>query len=181
MNPDSILPDFILITYPDGSVFNQPVIYEHTLPKCSGCGFTGHTLAQCHMKTKPRKQKDVLEPLVAGEESQQIDIPPVVVGIAEPVKETIHQVPHAGESVNRHSKASLSGQQQSNEGSKKNQGNNLGGEIKKNVSLQKQQHNPKGGGDTSAGRKGTEMHLMLLAMDLVLLRKKGNLTIPPNG
>lgn len=47
-----IPPDYIPITLPDGEVYKQVVVYEHMLPKCSSCGFTGHQAEQCK---KPKK------------------------------------------------------------------------------------------------------------------------------
>lgn len=48
-------PDEIPITLPSGEVYKQPVIYEHMLPKCTMCGFSGHEVAQCR---KPRRRID---------------------------------------------------------------------------------------------------------------------------
>lgn len=47
------LPKTIPITDPEGNVFEQPVVYEHLLPRCSGCGFVGHTVEQCRKKSPP--------------------------------------------------------------------------------------------------------------------------------
>lgn len=57
VNSDAALPEYIPITRPDGSIFKQPIIYENTLPKCSGCGFIGHNINQCRKKAVPPQQK----------------------------------------------------------------------------------------------------------------------------
>lgn len=45
-------PDSIPITSPAGEVYQQPVVYEHMLPKCETCGFIGHLTAKCRKPTK---------------------------------------------------------------------------------------------------------------------------------
>lgn len=54
VNIKGVLPSTIPITDPNGNVFEQPVVYEHLMPKCGTCGFIGHLPEQCR-KTLPER------------------------------------------------------------------------------------------------------------------------------
>lgn len=95
VNTANSLPDFIPITIPNGEVVKQLVIYEHLLPKCSRCGFTGHTVNQCRKKNEPPKHKQ--QTIVNGSDPNIVNRD--TKSVHESLKEALPEVPESSEPV----------------------------------------------------------------------------------
>lgn len=178
---DAELPDFIPVTHLDGFESQQALIYEHTLPKSSRCGFIGHSINECRKKDKPIQQEKPIVPAIVETKTMQVASQIDVTSAGEktesmapgPLGKVIEKAGNADKPSSSNVKQDIQKKGQPTQGSG---GNNAG------ISLSnKQSADAKSSDITSHGKKASPAGGGKANNGNNSAKKRGNQTIMPNG